>query len=670
MDEHEMTLAKRLDLVRQSELYTPLMYYGNRPNIVIDYVSDIHLLHHMRYYDNDIRKLIRVTTKSLYDSHSSGMQVFLGDISSDKDVSIAFYKQYRLNVMYTQYKKFKCTLLGANDVLAFEQERAKAKYRSANLAKYIAQKSAEFKKLKSEINKFVDYNRVIASKAERENVENYLKSNYYKKRNLPNSVAEMILAATNLYNEIRTLEQCKHKQDEIVATECPSQFTELRDFKFELKRIIGVVILGNHEYVGFINVNDAVAFYKKELEPLGYIVLHNSFVEYNKFIIYGGSGFAKYDERYNANNLVCCKTMEGNRAYEIEQTTLFETEYEVAKNHAIATGKCFICVSHYPVESCLGKFDRETVYFTGHTHKNERIMTCNKALYADNQIGYHNDGRFDGIIRFKKATMDYVKNPYIDLEDGFYQTTPDAYLQFYAYIGEFIGEGKLIRKRCKTGLLYVIKSQGYYGFFVMNKSGLSIANGGITKKIAFNKDIEWAYNNFNIVVRKYLSALEPLRAIQLQISQELKELGFLGDIHGLIIDIDFYNHIIVNPFNGSITFYYSPEFGLVQEFESFQKQLVFMKRTEVLESKTEEFNNSVLSLSDSYLLATIKNDNTPNDMISVSRSSGAYGLSRIVNSLQRLFTGHVLRDFDLKLIENEGEISIYKKESIKQLESS
>ena len=205
--------------------------------------------------------------------------------------------------------------------------------------------------------------------------------------------------------------------------------------------------------------------------------------------------------------------------------------------------------------------------------------------------------------------------------------------------------------------------------FKMNKSGLSIANGGITKKIAFNKDIEWAYNNFNIVVRKYLSTLEPLRAIQLQISQELKELGFSGDIHGLIVDIDFYNHIIVNPFNGSITFYYSPEFGLVQEFESFQKQLVFMKRTEVLESKTEEFNNSVLSLSDSYLLATIKNDNTPNDMISVSRSSGAYGLSRIVNSLQRLFTGHVLRDFDLKLIESEGEISICKKESTKQLES-
>ena len=163
-------------------------------------------------------------------------------------------------------------------------------------------------------------------------------------------------------------------------------------------------------------------------------------MEYNKFIIYGGSGFAKYDERYNANNLVCCKTMEGNRGYEIEQTTLFETEYEVAKNHAIATGKCFICVSHYPVESCLGKFDRETVYFTGHTHKNERIMTCNKALYADNQIGYHNDGRFDGIIRFKKATMDYVKTRTLISRMAFIKQPPMRIFSFTLISGSLLAK--------------------------------------------------------------------------------------------------------------------------------------------------------------------------------------------------------------------------------------
>ena len=107
--------------------------------------------------------------------------------------------------------------------------------------------------------------------------------------------------------------------------------------------------------------------------------------------------------------------MMGNRTYEIEQTTLFEDGYQKAKKHALESGKCFICAAHYPVESCLDKFDRETVYFTGHTHKNKRILSEDKALYADNQIGYHNNGKFDGSICFKRASMDPATNPYVVL---------------------------------------------------------------------------------------------------------------------------------------------------------------------------------------------------------------------------------------------------------------
>lgn len=34
----------------------------------------------------------------------------------------------------------------------------------------------------------------------------------------------------------------------------------------------------------------------------------------------------------------------------------------------------------------------------------------------------------------------------------------------------------------------------------------------------------------------------------------------------------------------------------------------------------------------------------------VSRSTGMYGISRKINSLQRIFSGHILRDFDVNLI--------------------
>ncbi|WP_329780940.1 hypothetical protein [Parolsenella catena] len=685
MGEHEMVPAGRIDLATQSELFEPMLYYGVKPRISIEYISDIHLLHHARYFDNNVRKTVNALAKSLSDSHRAlrsnmpladraqllwDMQVFLGDISSTAALTVEFYRRYRLNAVYDQYKRFRRKqAMTANHVSTFEHKRVNAIRRRDAIEKYIAVISAEFKQLKSQIDKYVSYNKVIAPKGDLEDVERYLDSNYYKKRNLPASLKDRILAASALAEKMSDLGRRKQKLDSWLTTEVAPSEIKLTDFTYHLNSPVGLVVLGNHEYIDFTNVDEAVRYYKTELEPLGFVVLQNEYIERSDIVIYGGSGFAKYNETYNANNLVCCKAMEGNRAYEIEQTTLFENGYEDAKRHAIETGKCFICLSHYPVESCLGKFDRETVYFTGHTHMNARTRTEEKILYADNQVGYHKKGGFSGKISFKKATTDSVTNPYDSLEDGCYQTRPEEYLRFCDYIGEYVGEGKLIRKRCEAGKLYVIKSQGYYGFFIANKSGLSIVNGGKTQRIALNKNIGWIYDNFSIVVNKYLAALEPLRMVQNQLSRELRRLGFTGTIHGLIVDIDYYNHIMVNPLSGSITFYYSRTFGFVKEFESFQKQLEFMSDIGLLnanainpkidallhEGEKSTIGCDALALRGSNMLISAENGAISDEMMEVSRRDGAYGVSRVINPLQRLFTGHVLRSFDLRLIGVEDE---------------
>ena len=666
MNEISTVSSSKTDLMQQGELYKPMLYYGSKPTIKFDYVSDIHLLHHVRYFDNNINKTLRLTAKSLYEStHPLTMPLFLGDISSDRTLTVSFYKQFRINVLFPQYKRFKRMLLNAEDISELERRRDEALHHRDILAKYISQKEARFQSLRSKINKYINYRKVIAPKGRFDDIKEYLVSSYYKKRNLPDSVTETILKAAAVSEEIYLLQPSLNKLEKIIFSEIPSEPVTLSDFKYESGSPIGLVILGNHEYIGFANVEDAVAYYKKELEPLGYIVLQNEFVEFDRAVIYGGSGFAKYDQHYNANNLLCCDAMMGNRTYEIEQTTLFEDGYQKAKKHALESGKCFICAAHYPVESCLDKFDRETVYFTGHTHKNKRILSEDKALYADNQIGYHNNGKFDGTICFKSASMDPATNPYIDFKDGYYQTTPDAYFQFCDYVGENIGYGKLIRNRCETGTMYVIKAQGYYGFFLVNASGLSIVNGGMTKKIALSTNIEWIYNNFGIVVRKYLAALEPLRLCQMQISKHLKELGFEGTIHGLIVDINIFNHIMVNPTDGSITFYYSPDFGLIKAFESFSKQLAFMGYTELLEAEENKSSRNNLILYDQNGLDFLDSEDPQSELTSVDRSCSAYGVSRAISPLQRLFTGHVLRDFDLRFIENmDGQTTSRKKSYI------
>ena len=656
MSEYEIVASDRTDLINKSELYEPMLYYGSKPRIQIEYVSDLHLLHHVRYYDGNLRKTVMVAAKTLYKSHTdfygTSLRVFLGDISSDRDITVAFYKQYRMQDMYYQYKRFKHKLLTSDDIQAFKRNQIEYQKRKSILSKYISKKEAIIKQLKAEIDEHISYSKVIAPKGGSENIKKYLESKYYKRRNLPDFVAKKILQTASLEHGISELHQLLHMYEwSLNETNLPDTPTKLTDFQYKQFDILGFVILGNHEYAGFPDVDTAVTFYKKQLEPLGYRVLQNEFVKIDEVVLYGGSGFAKYSAQFNANNLLCCDAMEGNRAYEIEQTTLFEQGYRKAKHHAVQIGKCFICAAHYPVSSCLGKYDRETIYFTGHTHRNERIKNEDIVLYADNQVGYHNDGRFDGIIRFKRAFTDSVRNPYGDLEDGCYATTPDAYLQFYDYIGVCIGEGKLIRKRCEAGQLYAIKSRGFYGFFVVSNSGISIVNGGKTKKIALSKNIEWIYDNFNVVVDKYLAVLEPVRAIQLQISNELKRLGFDGTIHGLIVDVDFWNHVMVNPVDGSITFYYSPSFGQVKTFESFQKQLEFMGCVGLLESTTSEHKRDEIVLYNSNILVTAEQDNVLGELTTVSRRTGIYGISRAVSPLQRLFTGHVLRDFDLRLIE-------------------
>ena len=48
------------------------------------------------------------------------------------------------------------------------------------------------------------------------------------------------------------------------------------------------------------------------------------------------------------------------------------------------------------------------------------------------------------------------------------------------------------------------------------------------------------------------AAFTPYRNALKTISKEIRAFGGNGNIHGCIIDIDFFNHIYVNPFDGKI----------------------------------------------------------------------------------------------------------------------
>ena len=67
--------------------------------------------------------------------------------------------------------------------------------------------------------------------------------------------------------------------------------------------------------------------------------------------------------------------------------------------------------------------------------------------------------------------------------------------------------------------------------------------------------------------------LDKFSEIQKQIANTVKKIGGLGTIHGAIIDIDYFNHIYVNPIDGTITGYWASDIINKEIYPSIPKLL-------------------------------------------------------------------------------------------------
>lgn len=109
----------------------------------------------------------------------------------------------------------------------------------------------------------------------------------------------------------------------------------------------------------------------------------------------------------------------------------------------------------------------------------------------------------------------------------------------------------------EVNVLYMLKKNGYYCFIHKSRSGnFTILNGGAMKKLEI-QDVQYYYDNMDAMISTIKTPLEKFTSFQKRIADIVKRIGGVGTIHGSIIDIDFYNHIYVNPVDLSITGYYA-----------------------------------------------------------------------------------------------------------------
>ena len=261
--------------------------------------------------------------------------------------------------------------------------------------------------------------------------------------------------------------------------------------------------------------------------------------------LFGGLGFAGYNIEFNADNGIYRGII--TRKEEIEQTQAFESLYQ--KVELALSDKPVIIMTHMPKDDwCSEGFQKNFIYVSGHTHRNVFYDDGEIRFYADNQAGYKGEFPYMKWFYVNKE-YDYFE----EYEDGIYEIDAEQYREFYR------GKNVQLTFNRPVYKLYMLKKLGYYCFLHKSRTGtLTILNGGALRKLPVN-DVRYYYDHMDEVVSRIKQPLIIYNSLQKQISAYIRKFGGYGSIHGCIIDIDFYNHVYLNPFDQTITAYWASD---------------------------------------------------------------------------------------------------------------
>ena len=617
-------VKKELDIYRKSEFAFKQDDFG-APHI--QYISDIHLDYPGKLIAESFDKQLGKICRKLAQSAKSNVIMISGDTCGSIELAQKFYHKLRLCFLYLEKDRNKRYIVSAKseeDARNFCSEMEK----DIRLELENAEKRVEAARRYFGLKRSAEWLLENGSFESREKY--YIVINEYRKwKSIKRRLDSFIENKEDLFQSL----QCEERLSKKLLHEI-------------------YVVLGNHELSEFDTVSDAVFAYKEMLSKEHIHLLFNEAIAKNDYCIYGGTGFAKYNLKHNADNLIGAKNMD--RKAEIEESDRFYTGYLSALKEAKRRRVPLVVVSHYPLKDWMpnNEYSSNAYYFWGHNHRNYSHQKDGINVLANNQIGYEGTN-----LVFKDGYIGTIRNPFIDYGDGCYYVSLSSYTQFMSFTGNSVSGTSLLERALSKPetYLYMIKAAGFYGFFILTK-GLEakICYGGKYTNIAGTKgkNIEFFFQYFVVMAKLQLGAFGDYYNKLQGISKEIKKLGFDGNIHGCIIDIDGFNHIMVNPIDGKLTFYYSPSFGLVKAYDSLDNLL------------EESINNSIdgiryLSARNEY--ERLKKVNTSlvtnahvnlngKNLQKVPRNSGAYAISNRMKRIQCFVESGVLNTWNMDII--------------------
>lgn len=348
-------------------------------------------------------------------------------------------------------------------------------------------------------------------------------------------------------------------------------------------------VLGNHELWDDIFCNLSIAEianrYRDFLTSLGYLLLENQLLvdspyfprpiilsdntiaacptddlkyilDHSSKVILGGMGGTGYNTEFNAANGVYGSALT-SLALDKTRSDYFRGLYEKIAS-AMPENKSAILLSHMPMADWGATAKTNWTYVSGHTHHNYSKQG-NPAIYADNQVGYKKtlaaSAKIFTLAVDKKDTLAHYP-------DGIHTISLNEYRRF---LWNKHIEFSSYDLQQNGGEIKVIKKDGYYMFTIIRNSRLYWLEGGRTHRLKHSLD-DW-YSELGAYIADYKKYFSKVHNYLKSLALSIRQLGGTGNLHGNIVDIDFYHHIMLHR-DGSLEYYYADTMGSHQSYAS------------------------------------------------------------------------------------------------------
>ncbi len=361
-----------------------------------------------------------------------------------------------------------------------------------------------------------------------------------------------------------------------------------------------------------------------------------AYAEKAKMIVFGGLGFSGKSKTltpegriYNAD-VGLYRDVVPTLVEDLIQTEKSEKAYfkvlESLFNYTV------IIATHCPLDNWSeSDYNSNFIYLSGHTHHNTFHMSSEKTVFADNQVGYSSD---DYELRYFLINGTY--DSFISYPDGIYKITYEQYIDFN------IGKNVRLKKKNDGKQIILLKKGSAHMFVYYNANNkLMLLNGGSPKRLFH--DVKYYYENLNKYVCNIKAIMNSYMDRLLDVSKMVRVIGGEGSIHGCIVDIDYYNHLYVNPVDGKVTPYFAYDMEQKYVYKDLYS-LLEKKKPSLLPGYVEwqrvnQDNNKLAvqntELADVAVLVTDKN---------------IYRASKIVKSIQYLLFQDIVRDWNDKIL--------------------